>query len=169
MLKRAVFEGRGTLTLRLWRDALPPRECARRLSRRAFLGSCFALLSVPPAVGAERIKIRDLWGDGGAFSALAGGLKGALIELRGYMAPPLKPEVKFFVLTRIPMAVCPFCDSEASWPLDLVLVETAGVLDPVPFNDLIAVTGRLDIGAQTDAATGFVSRVRLRDAEFALV
>ena len=33
----------------------------------------------------------------------------------------------FFVLTRIPMAVCPFCDSEANWPDDLVLVETSGI------------------------------------------
>ena len=148
-----------------------PRRLNRPVfNRRAILsgGGAAFVLHAAPIAAAERIKIRDLWGDGGAFSQLAESLNGAVIELRGYMAPPLKPEVTFFVLTRIPMAVCPFCDSEASWPMDLVVVEAARVIAPVPFNDLIRVTGRLELGAKSDAATGFVSRVRLVEADFAI-
>ena len=140
-------------------------------SRRAWLGGAAAFLLVFPAFAqaAARVKIRDLWGEGGSFSPLAESLRGSRVELRGYMAPPLKPEVMFFVLTRIPMAVCPFCDTQASWPQDLVVVKTTGVLDALPFNDLIAATGKLELGTQSDPATGFVSRVRLVEAEFARV
>jgi hypothetical protein len=146
-----------------------PKHLRSHLPRRALLiGAASLAAFAPSARAAERVKIRDLWGDGGAFSPLAESLKGTVIELRGYMAAPLKPEVNFFVLTRIPTAVCPFCDSEASWPQDLVLVYSARPLEPVPFNDLIRVTGRLDLGTQTDAATGFVSRVRLTEADFAI-
>ena len=86
--------------------------------------------------------------------------------MQGYMAPPLKPEINFFVLTRIPMAVCPYCDTEASWPDDLILVFLDQPISPVPFNDLIKATGRLEIGTKTDEATGFVSRARLVQSAF---
>ena len=139
-----------------------------RFSRRGALALAGAAL-VPPAFAdaAEKIKIRDLWAAGGAFSDLATKSAGARVEMQGYMAPPLKAEMDFFVLTRIPMAVCPFCDSEASWPDDLILVLVRGEFDALPFNDLLRVTGRLELGTKTDAATGFVSRARLIDAEFA--
>ena len=136
-------------------------------SRRWFLaGTAGVLVSVDAASAVESVRIRDLWGERGAFSSLAERLAGADVELRGYMAPPLKPEIEFFVLTRIPMAVCPFCDSEASWPDDLVLVKVAGILRAQNFNDLIAVRGRLEIGTVKDADTGFVSRVRVTQATF---
>ncbi len=120
-----------------------------------------------PALAAQSIKIRDLWAVRGEFSALAKGLAGQAVSMRGYMAPPLKPEIDFFVLTRIPMAVCPFCDTEASWPDDLVLVKVPDTLSPVPFNDLITATGILELGTKTDEGTGFVSRIRLVGADFA--
>jgi hypothetical protein len=138
-------------------------------SRRALLfGLALPAIALRTARAAQAVKIRDLWGAGGVFSPLAETLNGANVVLQGYMAPPLKPEVDFFVLTRIPMAVCPFCDSEASWPQDLVVVYGARAFTPVPFNDLIRVTGRLDIGTKTDAATGFVSRIRVIAADFVL-
>src|SRR5262245_17712089 len=37
-----------------------------------------------------------------------------------YLAPPLKPEVPFFVLTRAPFALCPFCNSHAHWLAHIV-------------------------------------------------
>ena len=124
-------------------------------------------MAVPiPACAAERIKIRDLWAGGGNFSALAEKMAGSVVEMQGYMAPPLKPEINFFVLTRIPMAVCPYCDTEASWPDDLILVFIDSLISPVPFNDLIKVTGKLELGTKTDPATGFDSRARLVSAEF---
>jgi hypothetical protein len=38
------------------------------------------------------------------------------------MAPPLKAEAAFFVLTEIPMSLCPFCSSDADWPDNIVVV-----------------------------------------------
>lgn len=144
------------------------RSINYRPNRRHLLKSSFAALVLPisPARAAERIKIRDLWAGGGNFSPLAEKMVGQTIEMQGYMAPPLKPEIDFFVLTRIPMAVCPYCDTEASWPDDLILVYTGIAMSPVPFNDLIKVTGKLELGTKTDTATGFVSRARLMAAEF---
>lgn len=34
----------------------------------------------------------------------------------------LTAESDFFVLTRYPMSVCPFCSNAADWPVDIVLV-----------------------------------------------
>jgi hypothetical protein len=137
-----------------------------RLSRRAV---CLGVVGYAvPSAGhaADRVRATDLWLGGGRFSPLADKMAGRAVSMRGYMAPPLKADARFFVLTRIPMAVCPFCDTEASWPDDLVLVEMDGRLSLVNFNDLIEVTGRLDLGTKTDEETGFVSRVRLADATF---
>ncbi len=142
---------------------------SRTPSRRDFIAAGLVCLAPPGASATEKVKIRDLWGDGGRFSGLADRLAGQSVEMRGYMAPPLKPEAMFFVLTRIPMAVCPFCDSEASWPDDLVVAEVRRPLTPSSFNDLISVSGRLELGGKTDPATGFVSRARIVDAVFARV
>jgi len=85
------------------------------------------------------------------------------------MAPPLKADAEFFVLTRLPMATCPFCSSEADWPSDIVLVKFGGRPIWVNFNVPIVVTGRLSLGTEIDEETGFVSRVRLLDAEFEIL
>jgi hypothetical protein len=82
------------------------------------------------------------------------------------MAPPLKAEADFFVLTKLPMAVCPFCDSELNWPTDIVLVRLGQRQDWVDFNRPIVVRGRLELGTEVDPETGFVSRVRLVDAAY---
>lgn len=145
-------------------------DFCRRHFILAMAGSFLPLFtSVGKAVAAEAVKIRSLWGDRGTFSDVAQNLNGKSVEMRGYMAPPLKPEIDFFVLTRIPMGVCPFCDTEASWPDDLVVVYMEKSLQPVSFNDLITVTGTLELGTKTDATTGFVSRIRLMQGEFARV
>ena len=141
-------------------------EFSRRSLLRAFPPALVGLSLPGMSLAAERLKIRDLWAGGGQFSPLAEKMSGAMIELQGYMAPPLKPEIDFFVLTRIPMAFCPYCDTEAAWPDDLILVFIDHAISPVPFNDLIRVSGRLEIGTKTDAATGFVSRARLLGAAF---
>ena len=99
------------------------------------------------------------------YTERALGLRGKPVRMRGYMAPPLKPESTFFVLTREPVAVCPFCASDAEWPVDIVVVYLKKTLEPVDFSRRIEVVGRLEIGSWTDPATGFVSQVRLVDAE----
>jgi hypothetical protein len=79
------------------------------------------------------------------------------------MAPPLKPDAKFFVLIKMPMAVCPFCETEADWPRDIVLVRLRERQD-WSFNRPIVTEGVLELGTEVDEETGFVSRVRLTDA-----
>src|ERR1700674_5592121 len=117
------------------------------------------------AHAADRVTFADLWSDGAEFSDRAKNLAGKTVEMRGYMAPPLKPEVDFFVLTSEPTATCPFCDDAAAWPEDIVLVMLDGPRWALAYNRAIKVNGTLDIGTATDAKTGFVSRVRLRESK----
>jgi len=101
---------------------------------------------------------------GTQYSERAKLLKGKVIRMRGYMAPPLKPESRFFVLTREPVAVCPFCSSDAQWPSDIVVIYLKATLGPVDFTQRIEVTGKLEMDSWTDPETGFVSQVRIVDA-----
>ena len=139
-------------------------------TRRSVLALAGAAASVPllglPAFADERLTFADLWTPDFDFSAMAQRLAGAPIEMRGYMAPPLKPEIPFFVLTREPTAVCPFCDSVATWPDDIILVLLARPVHAIAYDRPIRVSGVLDIGTETDEATGFVSRARLRDSKY---
>lgn len=82
------------------------------------------------------------------------------------MAPPLKAEAKFFVLTERPMALCPFCSSDADWPPDIVVVYLDRAQTFEQANARIEVTGELELGSWTDPETGFVSLVRIRGAAF---
>ncbi|MBC7870918.1 MAG: hypothetical protein H7Y09_08770 [Chitinophagaceae bacterium] len=87
-------------------------------------------------------------------------LDGQRVVMEGYMAPPLKPELDFFVLTRIRLAFCPFCSTAADWPDDIALVYLddsviAATLNPV------RISGRLEVGASVDQETGMVSLVRI--------
>lgn len=87
-------------------------------------------------------------------------LDGETVVMEGYVAPPLKPEIDFFVLTSVPLASCPFCSTAADWPDDIALVylpqaEVAYSAYPV------RVTGTLEVGTSVDAETGMVSLVRI--------
>jgi hypothetical protein len=138
-----------------------------RVTRRslvAFAG--LAPFAGSSACAAERVGFAEIWEPGGEFTSRARALAGQAVEMRGYMAPPLKPEVDFFVLANLPMTVCPFCDSAAAWPEDIVLVLLERPVHAVDYDRLISVTGTLALGTETDEATGFVSRVRLRDARY---
>jgi hypothetical protein len=139
------------------------------LERRRILSLVAAAIAPAwPAAAAERIRIRDLYGRGAAFSDRALALNNQMVQIQGFMAPPLKPDVNFFVLTKLPMAVCPFCDSELNWPNDIVLVRLRDRQDWVDFNQAIIATGTLALGTEVDETTGFASRVRLVDAAFEL-
>jgi hypothetical protein len=140
------------------------------LSRRALAALLVgaAVARATAARAAERLRIRDLYAERAEFSAKATGLNGQLVEIQGFMAPPLKAEADFFVLTKLPMAVCPFCDSELDWPTDIVLVRLARRQDWAEFNQPIVASGRLELGTEIDEGTGFVSRVRLVDARYEL-
>ncbi|MCX7383655.1 MAG: hypothetical protein NT133_20075 [Alphaproteobacteria bacterium] len=89
---------------------------------------------------------------------------GKPVAITGYMAPPLKAESSFFVLTREPLALCPFCQSDADWPLDIVVVYLRRIAPLVNAGVRINVTGRLETGSWADPESGFVSQLRIVDA-----
>lgn len=87
-------------------------------------------------------------------------LDGKEVVIEGYMAPPLKPELDWFVLTRIRLEFCPFCSSTADWPDDIALVYLLG--DPMRTTiEPLRVQGRMEIGSVVDPETGMVSLVRI--------
>jgi hypothetical protein len=93
-------------------------------------------------------------------------LNGRAVEIRGFMAPPLKPEAAFFVLTRESVSLCPFCNSDADWPSDIIIVYLREGVRYTQTNRAIAVSGTLEIGSKLDTKTGFVSLVRLIEADY---
>jgi hypothetical protein len=140
------------------------------LSRRSLLGlACLAPFASLPARAAELITFADISVADDQYTEKARKLAGKVVEMHGYMAPPLKPEIDFFVLTSLPTAICPFCDAAASWPDDIVLVRLSRPVRALAYDRLLNVSGTLEIGIDTDAATGFVSLVRLRDAQYTKV
>lgn len=138
----------------------------RYFSRRAVLAGLSGAVLVRPSGAATRLNFSDLLAKPAELSDLVKRVAGTEVEMRGYMAPPLKSEINFFVLTKLPTSTCPFCDSAAAWPDDIVLVQMARPIRAIAYDALIRVTGILDVGEQTDSATGFVSLVRLRDARY---
>jgi hypothetical protein len=91
-------------------------------------------------------------------------LAGKSILVRGFMAPPLRADAAFMVVTREPVYLCPYCDSDESWPRDTLVVYMRG--EPrFELGTRIRVAGKLDVGSKLDPLTGFVSMVRLVDAE----
>jgi len=92
------------------------------------------------------------------------GLAGKPVTVVGAMAPPLRASGNFFVLTKDPVSLCPFCNSDADWPADILVIYLKSDTIFVQKNRPLAVTGRLEIGSYTDPVTGFVSLVRLVDA-----
>ncbi len=138
-----------------------------RMTRREILiASAVAPLFGQAAQAAESLSFKDIWIDGDAITEKARQNIGAEVEMTGYMAPPLKAETNFFVLTKLPTAICPFCDSTAAWPEDIVLVLMGRPIRAIDYDRLIKVRGRLEFGTDTDPSTGFVSRVRLRNATY---
>lgn len=114
---------------------------------------------------APAVKFGELYGRvtvrGVEYSDKLKALGGKTVSMTGYMAPPLKPKLDFFVLTREPMSTCPFCTTAADWPADIVLVIMPKGRELDPTTRGLTVTGRLDIGVKKDEDTGFVSLVRL--------
>lgn len=140
------------------------------MQRRYVLTLVAAALLGPGAVAwaqGDAIRLRDLYNKDLSFSPLAMARNGARITIAGFMAPPLKAESTFFVLTKMPMAVCPFCEPGMPWPDDILAVRAKRVVDIVPFNVPITVTGILELGDHVDEELGFYSKVRLTDATYA--
>lgn len=137
------------------------------MHRRSFLTSALAAPAVlaSPVAAKTPYRIRDLY-VGRAMSPFATEQQGNRLTFTGYMAPPLKAESRFFVLTNIPMSVCPFCETEADWPNTILAIYTKRPVSVVPFNVRITVRGDLDLGSYRDPDTGFLSLVRLQEATY---
>ena len=116
------------------------------------------------------LRFAELYGKvsvlGLTFSDKVRSLAGRPVGMRGFMAPPLKPEARFFVLTEVPMSICPFCSSDADWPDDIVVVYLEAAQTFVQANAQIEVSGTLEVGSWIDPETGFVSLLRLIHAKF---
>lgn len=145
-------------------------------SRREMLGLCASLpllLSSRSAQASSSITFDELYGKFGVlgleFSDKVKSLAGQDVAMRGFMAPPLKAEAAFFVLTEIPMSLCPFCSSDADWPDNIVVVYLDEKQTFVQPSQTIEVQGTLEYGSWTDPETGFVSLLRLRGAQYATV
>jgi len=141
------------------------------LSRRDALGLvCAGLATLAPrvAAAASTLTFANLYGPATAagiqLSAAAQSLVGKEVSLQGFMAPPLKAESDFFVLTRYPMSSCPFCSGAADWPVDIVMVTLGRAAEVVTASYAIAVSGQLEAGLKVDPATGFASLVRITNA-----
>lgn len=144
------------------------------LTRRHLLAaSAFCVLagqgrraSAAPA----EIGFDDLYGKvsvlGLEFSGKVKALSGSEVTMAGFMAPPLKAEAAFFVLTEIPMSICPFCSSDSDWPDNIVVVYLEEKQTFLQSGTRIDVTGKLEMGSWTDPETGFVSLLRLRNADY---
>jgi hypothetical protein len=142
----------------------------RRRSLLAIAGVGIALSRVPPARAGERMRFEEMYKASGVLglemSDKLVALNGKPVEIAGFMAPPLKAEAGFFVLTRDPVSLCPFCNSDADWPSDIIVVYLRDGVRYTQTNRAIAVSGALEIGSKLDPKTGFVSLVRLIDAEY---
>lgn len=111
---------------------------------------------------AELYKSRTVLGM--AFSDRTTELAGKTVVVAGYMAPPLKPESAFFVLTRSPVSICPFCSSDADWPADIIVVYLKIPMGFLQDGSPVSVSGVLQMGSKRDPETGFVSQLRVVDA-----
>lgn len=129
-----------------------------------FLTAFVLLLGAAPAE-AEELSFDEIYSgysaDGLTFSDKTLSLEGGTVTVSGYMAPPLTPTIHFFVLTEVPMSVCPFCSSDADWPDNIIVVKVDDPITALPYDTPITVTGTLEIGSETDEETGFVSRLRV--------
>ncbi|NGM44858.1 hypothetical protein G5B31_04850 [Rhodobacter sp. SGA-6-6] len=146
------------------------------LTRRSWLAAMAAGLSLPalrPAWAAAQLSFDELYASFGPlgleFSDKVKDLTGQEVTIQGFMAPPLKAEADFFVLTEIPMALCPFCSTDADWPDNILVVYLRAKQTFTDPNQRIEARGVLERGSWMDPDTGFLSQLRLRDARFETV
>ncbi|XUY26770.1 hypothetical protein RMR21_014590 [Agrobacterium sp. rho-8.1] len=144
----------------------------RRQSLQLASLAAFSLAARQSYASPSTLTFDEMYGKVGVlgleFSDKLKQLSGQDIRMKGFMAPPLKAEAAFFVLTEIPMALCPFCSSDSDWPDNIVVVYLSEKQTFVQPSTTIEVRGVLEYGSWTDPETGFVSLVRIRDAEYSV-
>jgi hypothetical protein len=143
-----------------------------RILRRSLPAACLVLAIClagrAAAVEQPRIGFAEIYKSVGvlgmAFSDKVLALTGKPVTMHGYMAPPLKPEADFFVMTKEPVSLCPFCQTDAEWPADIVVVYLRKGTSLTSNLEPVEVNGTLEVGSKTDPRTGFVSLLRIVDA-----
>ena len=137
----------------------------RQWLKRGLLVLCLLLFTGGTVAYADGLSFDELYSgyssEGLTFSDKTKGLEGSTVTMTGYMAPPLTPTIRFFVLTEVPMSVCPFCSTDADWPDNIVVVKVSSPVTALPYDTPITVTGTLELGSQIDDETGFVSQLRI--------
>lgn len=132
------------------------------------IGSSALVLPGQAMAADEKLKFEEMYKTigplGMEYSQKLQSLNGKKIQILGYMAPPLKPDANFFVLTRVPVALCPFCDTDDNWPSDIVVIYLKEPIAAFADGSPMAIAGTLELGSKTDSATGFVSLVRVVNA-----
>ncbi len=127
------------------------------------------VLFLAPLVAADNLDFSELYIQGvlgSKFSPQVLAAKGHSVSISGYMAPPLRVKGNFFVLTKQPVSLCPFCQSDADWPADIIVIYLEKSQVFLPNGSPIIVTGKLQVGSYTDPDTGFVSQLRLVGASY---
>lgn len=87
-------------------------------------------------------------------------LDGERVLMEGYVAPPLKLDLNWFILSSIQLGGCPYCSGAADWTPGIVLVYLDGAEMPYPLQ-AIRLEGELHVGTAVDDETGMVSLVRI--------
>jgi hypothetical protein len=137
------------------------------ITRRTCLIAAATLsLAGPARAAAQRIRMFELYDEDDQFSPLAQQLTGKRVSIQGFMAPHLKVDSDFFILSNTPVETCPFCASEGDWIDSIIFVRMRTKQEAIDPGTLILVEGTLEVGPARDEATRFVSKVRLTNAEF---
>ncbi len=95
-------------------------------------------------------------------------LDGRTVIIEGYMAPPLKLDLDWFQLTRVPIMGCIYCSGVGSWVPDIVQVYNETGALPFTLQPL-RVVGELHIGESVDPETGMVSLIRIYAQDYTII
>jgi hypothetical protein len=131
-----------------------------RIGRRSVMLGAAAMAALLPVAGARAagdLRVADLVGEDGAATARARALAGTTITLRGYLDPVLRAGALQRTLTESPQVPCQLCGVVHGLDQGLPVV-TAAAADAISMEQLVAITGRLEVVALDRAP------VRIADA-----
>jgi hypothetical protein len=130
-----------------------------RIDRRTAMIGAAAMATLLPFAGARAnggIRIADLVSDDGLATARAKALAGTTVTLRGYLDPVLLPGATERTLTESPQVPCQLCGIVHGLDQGLPIV-TAAAADAISMEQLVEITGRLEIVAADRAPVRVVA------------
>jgi hypothetical protein len=149
------------------------------MNRRGFLfglsagliGSAVTARSTFSAVPGAVVAFEDIYPTGSpssfTISPRLAELAGRRVTIHGFTAPHATVLSDFLVLSDQPLAECPHCQVNPGGAPRTVIFYLRDGLAYEPSFDPVQVTGVLDLGVKRDIESGFVSPLRLVDAEVA--